>query len=253
MKRWLAAELLLLTLLAAAAGAGLAAYAGHWAWTWDGINHHVYLGLIAEQPRWHLDVLAANYQSYQYPYPYWPIYRIAQIDGNGALVAMLWAGGQAALLLPPVWLAAYRLLPSTGGPRWEPALTRGAACAMAFLNGVVVLAINNSANDIIATVPLLWALALQLGQPSSLQRAFWCAALYGVSIAIKWSNGLLLPVLLVWWWQAERPHLPLRRGAALAIGTLAGFAVAWLPWGWQLWRYTGNPFYPYFRSLFGGF
>lgn len=252
MKRWLAAELLLLTSLAAAAAAAVAWNAGAWGWNWDALNHHVYLGLIAESPRWQLDVLAPNTQVYQFPYLYWPIYRISLLTGSGVHVAMAWAALQAALLLPPVWLLAHRLLQPQTGPAWEMALQRAAACALAGMNGVLVQGINMSSNDLLATVPLVWALALHLGAPASDRRAALCAALWGMSTAFKWSNGLMLPVLLVWWWRRDRPHWPLRRGLALAAGSAAGFALTYAPWGVQLWRVTGNPFFPYFQSLFGG-
>ena len=252
MKRWLVAEALLLTLLAAASGAALAWQAGHWGWSWDALNHHVYLGLTAEHPRWHLDVLAANYQAYVYPYLYWPTYRISLIEGDGLKVLMLWSAAQSAMLLPPIWLAAYRLLSPSNMAPWELPLARGAACALAYSSAIVLLAVTMSSNDLLATMPLLWALALHLGQPQSGRRAFTCAALWGVSTAFKWSNGLMLPVLFFWWWQASTPHFPLRRGVAITIGAAVGFGVAYLPWGIQLWQVTGNPFYPYFQALFGG-
>jgi len=246
------AEALVLTLLAAAGGAALAWQAGRWGWSWDALNHHVYLGLIAEHPRWELDVLAANYQAYVYPYLYWPIYRISLMDGDGLTVLMVWAAAQSAMLLPPIWLAAHRLLSPSNMARWELPLARGAACMLAYSSAIVLLAVGTTSNDLLATLPLLWALALHLGQPQLDRRAFTCAALWGVSTAFKWSNGLMLPVLLFWWWQSAVPHLPLRRGAAIALGAAIGFGVAYLPWGVQLWQFTGNPFYPYFQGLFGG-
>ena len=253
MKRWLAAELLLLTLLAAAAGAVVAWRVGDWGWNWDALNHHIYLGLTAESPRWQLDVVAVNTQVYQYPYLYWPIYRIAMMSGSGLHMAMAWAAMQAALLLPPVWLMAHRLLTPQEVDPWQAMLQRAAACALAAMNGVLVLGINLSSNDLLATLPLVWAIALHLGAPESDRRAALCAALWGMSTAFKWSNGLMLPVLLVWWWQRTRPHFPLRRGLALALGAASGFGLTYAPWGWQLWQATGNPFFPYFQAIFGGY
>ena len=252
MRRWLALEVALLTAAAALGGASLALKAGHWGWSWDALNHHVYLGMLAEHSRWHLDLLAANYQAYQYPYPYWPIYRISLLDGNGLVVLMIWAAAQSALLMPPVWLTAHQLLKRDGGAAWELPLARTAACVMAYLNAIVLLASGTSTNDLLATLPLIWALALHLGQPNTDRRALLCAALWGVSVALKWSNGLMLPVLLCWWWQGAAPNFPLRRGAALATGAVLGFGLTWLPWGLQLWRATGNPFYPYFQAWLGG-
>jgi hypothetical protein len=72
-----------------------------------------------------------------------------------------------------------------------------------------------------------------------------------VSTAFKLSNGLALPLLLVWWWKVPGWPLPLSRGLGIALGALAVFALAYVPWGWQLWAQTGNPVYPFFQNVFG--
>ena len=60
-------ELALVTLLVAALAAAVPLSTGYIAWSWDALNHHIYLGMITEHARWHLDVNAASFQSYQYP------------------------------------------------------------------------------------------------------------------------------------------------------------------------------------------
>jgi len=249
--RALAFELAALTLLAAAAAAAIPLSTGYLAWSWDALNHHIYLGLTAETPRWHLDVLPASFQTYQYPYLYWPVYRLSLWDCCGAQAGALWSALQAALLLPPVWLVAHRLLPATGGPAWQGVLERLAACVLAFASVVVLTGLETTSNDLMAAVPLLWAVALSLRPPSH-RRAFGAAALWGVATAFKLSNGLYLPLLLLWWWLPTRPHLPWRRAMALAAGALLGFGLTYAPWGWQLWQLTGNPLHPFFGHWFGG-
>lgn len=251
MTRALWIELLVLTGLAAALAATVTLDAGEWAWSWDALNHHIYLGLVSEAPRWHLDVSAANVQSYQYPYLYWPVYRISTLPISGAHAGAIWSAFQVMMVLPPVWLASLHLLPAEG-PAAQATFERVMACVLAGSSVVVLAAIGTTSNDLMAAVPLVWAVALMSAQRPSDRRAGAAAALWGVSTAFKWSNGLALPLLLLWWWRGERPHLSLQRGARIALWATAGFGLAYAPWGWQLWRFNGNPFHPFFASLFGG-
>lgn len=248
------AELFGITALFAALMAALPLHAGLWGWSWDALNHHVYLGLISESPRWDLDVTAASVQGWQYPYLYWPVYRLALLPLDGAMAGALWAAFLCALIVPPVWLISLRLLPQADTSRAGAAqavFERSAACALALLSLVVLSSLGTTANDPLAAVPLLWALALMATPDASDRRAAAAAALWGVSCAFKLSNALAIPLLLVWWWRKPGWPLPWRRGLGLAIGGLAGFTLAYAPWGWQLWRQMGNPFYPFFQSVFG--
>lgn len=251
MTRALWLEAALITLVAAAAAAWVPLHAGEWAWSWDGLNHHVYLGLIAEQPRWHLDVAAASVQTYQYPYLYWPVYRLSLLDIGGARAGALWSGFLALMVVPPVWLTAWRLLPAEGSPV-QAIFERVAACALALASVVVLAAMNTTANDLLAAVPLLWAIALMTAEAPSDRRAALAAALWGVSVAFKLSHALAVPLVVVWWWRSGGWPLPWRRGALIGLGAAVGYALAHAPWGWQMWQETGNPFHPFLGSFFGG-
>jgi hypothetical protein len=253
MRRALWIEMLAITALCAAGIAAVPLAAGEWGWSWDALNHHVYLGLISESPRWSLDVNAASVQSWQYPYLYWPIYRMALLPLHGAVLGALWGALLCGLIVPPVWLISHRLLPQEQRG-WPGALQAGfercASCLIGMSSLVVLSALGTTANDPLASVPVLWALAVMTVPKASDQRAAWAAALWGVSIAFKLSNALALPLLFVWWWTSPGWPLPLRRGFALGAGALAGFVVAYAPWGWQLWMQTGNPFYPFLSGFF---
>jgi len=239
----------------AALMAALPLQAGIWGWSWDALNHHVYLGLISEAPRWDLDVTAASVQGWQYPYLYWPVYRLTLLPLHGAVAGALWAAFLCVLIVPPLWLTSLRLLPqkeSTKRGAAQAVFERSAACALALMSVVVLSSLGTTANDPLAAVPLLWAVALMAAPFPSDRRAAAAAALWGVSSAFKLSNALAIPLLLVWWWRGPGWPLPLRRGLGIAAGACTGFALAYAPWGWQLWQHTGNPFYPFFQRIFGG-
>jgi hypothetical protein len=244
---WL--ELAALAALAALLAAALQWAGGKHGWSWDALNHHVYLGLVAEQPRWQLDVIPASYQSYQYPYLYWPVYKLADLGLGAPLAATIWAALQALLLLPPLWLIALRLLPEPGAvlPPW---LERGVACLLGMLSLVIVASLQTTANDLLAAVPLLWAIAVWTQPGQSLLSAAGGAALLGVSVAFKLSNGLYVPLLLLWWWRPGTWAEHKRRAVFMTLAFALGLVLAYGPWGWQLWQHTGNPFYPYFGAWF---
>lgn len=251
MTRALWFELVAITVMAAAAVASVPLVAGHWGWSWDALNHHIYLGLISETPRWHLDASAASSQGWQFPYLYWPIYRLSLLPIEGATAGALWGAFTTALLVLPVWVISRHLLPTNEGAL-QATFERTAACVLALGSVVVLSSLGSTANDPLAAMPLLWAVALMTTPNASDGRAGAAAALWGASCALKLSNGLALPLMLVWWWQSVDRPFPLRRGLCLGIGALTGFSLAYAPWGWQLWRETGNPFYPYFQSFFVG-
>jgi hypothetical protein len=152
-------------------------------------------------------------------------------------------------MVPPIWLLSFHLLPQAG-PARQAIFERGAAVVLAFSSVLVLGGLGTTANDPLASVPLLWALALMGVDTPSDRRAAAAAALWGVAAAFKLSNALALPLLFVWWWRRPGWPLPLTRGAWIAAGSITGFTLAYLPWGWQLWQQTGNPFYPFFGRFF---
>jgi hypothetical protein len=246
---WL--EWLLTTTIISALAALLPWHSGYLGWSWDALNHHVYLGLTADSPRWHLDVMPASVQTYQYPYLYWPVYQLSQWQGSAAGAAALWSAFQAAMLAVPVWLISFRLLPEQSSAA-ENTILRLMACASAFMSMVVLAGLQTTANDLLVAVPLLWALALSLHPSFNNGRATAAASLVGAAIAFKLSSGLFLPWLLLWCWTPQAPRGLLARGALIGSGAALGFLLAYLPWGWQLWRLTGNPMHPFFGPWLGG-
>ena len=223
--------------------------------SWDALNHHIYLGWVADQARFDRDYLAASYQSYQYPYLYWPVYRLAASGADGVT-----AGVALALLhvlaVPAVWLLAKTCIPGQG---WFELAMRSLAVAMAFISGLVLSLFDSTSNDLLAATPMIWAMAIALA-PFSAQQPAWLAsgraaclsgALGGVAIACKLSNVPLF-VLLPLFWGLCRGTLT-RRARLIFFGlagSAAGFLVAYGDWGWQLWQHFGNPLYPFLDGWF---
>jgi hypothetical protein len=225
--------------------------------SWDALNHHLYLGWTAQTPRFDRDLFAAAGQSYQYPYLYWPVYKLAATGWSGASAGVVLAALHL-IIVPPVWLLARLCMP---GQTVFDVLMRGIAVVLAFSTGVVLAQFDSTSNDLMAGAPLAWALALAL-MPLDPARPGWLTPprsiglsglLAGISVAFKLSNGpLVLATMPVVWLLA--PGGPIaKRITLVGLGcalTLLGCAVAYAPWGAALWHEFGNPIYPFYDPLF---
>lgn len=249
-------ELIVLLLVSAGAFAAVPLALGGIGLGWDALNHHVYLGWIADELRFDRDFQAASGQSTQYPYLYWPLYK---------LVSAGWSGPSAGVLLvlfnlvavPPLWMLARAGVPEAS---WYGVAMRWLAVALAFLTGVVLSLFDSTSNDLLAAIPLVWAIALAIAPLESASRrrlpvrrtlllSGLCA---GAAVAFKFSNGPLALVLPLAWC-AHGPGLR-QRLVHVAWGcaaTVAGFALFYGWWGWQLWTHYGNPLYPFCENWFG--
>lgn len=222
--------------------------------SWDGINHHIYLGWTAGGHRLDQDFLAANFQTLQFPYLYWPAYQLAS-HGAGPLLAAGALSALHVLAVPALWLIARCLLPGTSCLAMA---LRMMSVLLGYLSPVVLSLTDNTANDLMAATPLVWAVALAmqgLDVPEA-GKARWkwvlgSGALAGMSIAFKFSNGPLAILLPVFWVAGGSPRAARAlwfAGAASAM--IAGFAATYGYWGWLLWVRYGNPLYPFYDAWF---
>lgn len=221
--------------------------------SWDALNHHIYLGWTADAHRFDRDFMAAGSQSYQFPYLYWPAYQLA-IHGVGPRGAAVALATLQLLAVPPVWLLARVCIPGEG---LADVAMRFMAVTLAFLSGAVLSMFDNTANDLLAAIPLLWALALAAqalppGTPGTAVRWRLLASgfLAGVSVAFKLSNGPIAVVLPLLWCMAEGAlSTRVRRVLVAGLFTLAGFALTYGYWGWLLWSRFGNPFFTIYDGV----
>ena len=221
----------------------------------DALNHHIYLGWSAEHPRFDKDFLAVSYQAYQFPYLYWPVYKLAMSGVSG-----VWAGVVLATLhmvvVPPVWMIARTCIP---GKHAFDVLLRLLAVILAFATSVVLMMFDATSNDLLAAAPFVWAVALAL-EPLNTERASWLTVrravvlsgvLAGASVACKLSNGPLAVLLpLLWFFLAISFRARVFHIFLGGLAAVAGFILIYGYWGWQLWSYFGNPVYPFYDPWF---
>ncbi|MEJ6021468.1 hypothetical protein [Ramlibacter sp. PS4R-6] len=235
--------------LAAIALAAIPLSMGYIGLNWDALNHHIYLGWTAEHPRFGQDWLAASYQSFQYPYLYWPAYRLAAAGTDGVTAGVVLAELNV-LVTPALSLLAAACIP---GREWFHVAMRLMSVALAFSSAVVLSMVAGTGNDLLAAIPLVWAIALSvravavpgLDERALLRSAIGSAALGGIATAFKLSNGVIVVVLpLLWLWPGDAWRPRLARTVLAGLVAALAFFVAYAPWGWQVWQQTGNPFYP---------
>jgi hypothetical protein len=223
--------------------------------SWDMLNHHIYLGWSAEAPRFERDVLPAAYQTYQFPYLYWPVYKLAAGGFSGVQAGFV-LGTLQLLNVPPLWIIARQCIAETG---WFGAAMRVLAVLLALLSCLVLSLLDATSNDLLSAAPVLWAFAIALGPAidgaaprQARRRAVLAGLLGGLGVACKLSNGPLVLLLAVPWLLVpgsarDRLLVAFLGGVALVVGFAASYAF----WGWQLWTHFGNPFFPMFDGWFG--
>jgi hypothetical protein len=227
-------------------------FLGHIGISWDALNHHFYLGWSAEQSRLSRDYVPAGYQAYQYPYLYWPVYKLAFAGASGTTTGVVLALLNTTAI-PPVWMMARSCIPETDA---FSAAMRVVAVLLAFLSGVVLSLFDATSNDLLAGIPLIWAYALAL-QPvaevraGDMRYATLSGAAAGMAVAFKLSNGPLAIVLpLLWLWPAGPPIRRIARSIVAGLALLASYTLLYGYWGWELWTHFGNPIYPMYDDWF---
>ena len=227
---------------------------------WDTLNHHVYLGWMAVQgDRLGHDVFAAGSMSCQYPYSYAPLFWLQQQGATGREAALALAL-PAVAAVPAIWLTAWVFWPERG---LQSSLARGAFTALAFMSPLWWSLLDSTSNDIISTLPIVWACALVVwrsacdwapadGATKNILTlrcsAAWMAlsgALVGVALMLKISHvfaalGLAIVALA----SANGIRLALARLACLTLGGGLVALLLWWPWARGVWVQCGSPIYP---------
>ena len=217
-------------------------YLGGIGLSWDGLNHQIYLGWVADSPRFDKDYMAALLQSYQFPYLYWPVYKLA-MSGVSGVTAGVVLSSLHLIAVPPVWMVSKALIP---GKDLSGIALRAAAVALAFMSAVPLKTLEATGNDLLAAAPMLWAVAIAFkalasvnsgSERTSTTRAAILSGLFGgVAVAAKLSNGplvVLLPCLFLF--VQGRPLDRLKWVTLNGVAVGIGFLVTYGYWGYQLW------------------
>ena len=227
--------------------------------SWDLRNYHHYNAYALLDGRWALDLAPARAHSFLHPGLDLPFHLLARSPLNAwpRLVSALQAG--YAGLLAFLALALANLACHGAAGRATPA---SALAALFGLTGAATLPEAGSTyNDVqvgCLVLGALLALLLAAGaddrrEPArAARRRLLAGLLGGCAVGLKLTAAVFPPALALAAAVAARGGAGPRARAAglLSLGCAAGFAAAYGPWGWFLWRRFGNPFGPIANGVF---
>ena len=216
--------------------------------SWDTRNYHLYGPHAWLHGRAAIDIAPAQMQGYHNPLLDLPMYLLARAGAPAKLVG-LWLALPAMLALWALLRLQERFAPS------PPALLARIVLALLALSGAAAWStLGLAMDDAFVAAGVLGALVLlfdTVDAAPSARRILLAGALAGAIAGLKLSGAFYCPALALA--LAMLPGDARERGMrllALAAGGLAGFALSYGWWGWQLWQQHANPFFPYFNDLF---
>jgi hypothetical protein len=217
---------------------------------WDFLNYHLYAGLNASGKRLSSDFFAAGGQGYLVPYGYWPIAAMVMAGWPAKAVASLTAALQATTVAAAWWVSR-GIFPEPG---LRGVVLRFSCVTAAFAGPLVLAEVGSSFIDISSACPAVIGVALLLKasiEPTRSWRWLFLAGLaFGIAVGLKLTNAIYAgAAFLCLAFVVERRLKPAMIGLlALGLGELAGFAIVYAPWAYQLAEHFGNPFFPMFSS-----
>jgi hypothetical protein len=230
--------------------------------SWDWAHYHHYAGFQWLEKRLGHDILAASDQTFFNPMAYVPAYWLTQKGLSSLAVACSVAVWHALNLLGVALIAREVIRTPHGAVLWALPV----CMVYAWLTPMFLNLLGTSSIDVSTSVGVLFGVACCLhGRRTGSWRAMALGGLaVGMAGGLKLSNAVVAPLMpVLWCWPSRRtiqigaasrlrppPWQALKYALAYGIGGVMGLAMVHGAWGLALYRLMGNPFYPFFQSLF---
>lgn len=223
---------------------------------WDFQNYHWYDPYALLAGRLGFDIAVAHHATYYNPLIDVPFYWLG--SHFPAWVGGIWLGLQAGLGAALVGAIAYRLIPLEDK---RARLAAAAVLALAGMGGGGTLGeIGKTSDDIASGLGILAALLVLSANFQRVLRArrgdlavilIPAGFLAGMSPGLKLTTapyliGFAAALLAL----PGTPWRRLLRIAAFGLGALLGIAAFGGFWFWTMWKFSGNPVFPYFNGIF---
>jgi hypothetical protein len=222
---------------------------------WDFQNYHWYDPYALLSGRLGFDIAVAHHATYYNPFLDVPLFWVGTHFPAWAGGALL--GAEAGLAAAMIGGIAYRLLPFGNERHRMPVAVLLALAALT--GGGAAGEIGKTSEDIGAGLGAIAGLFVLVACFQRVVRAkggdllfialagFLAGGSPGLKLtALPYVVGLTLAVFALpgglW------PRI--RRSGAFGIGVLVGIAAFGGYWFWEMWRYSGNPVFPYFNDVF---
>lgn len=223
--------------------------------SWDFQNYHWYDPYAFLTGRLGFDIAVAHHATYYNPFLDVPLYWLG--SRFPAWVPGIWLGAQAGIAAALLGGIAYRMLDFADK---RARLMSAVLLALAGMTGGGALTeIGVSENDIGSGLGALAALFLLVTKLNEVVRAErrdlliigLAGLLAGSSPGLKlttmpYAIGLTLAMLVMQGTPARR----LTRAVVFGIGVVVGMAIFGGAWFWTMWKFSGNPVFPYFNDQF---
>jgi hypothetical protein len=223
---------------------------------WDFLNYRWYNPFAFLQGRLGVDVAVAHHATYYNPLVDLPFYLAARAlpaRAAGFLLALV-----QGLNFIPLFGIAWIALPLDRARLRLMVATLLALAGMA--GGGVLGQLGVVASDTLVSLGVLGALWLTVWKMETLLAAhlplamLWAAAAglaAGAAAGLKLTAALFCVGLCLGFLALPAPAARrLALALAFGLGVLGGLALLTLPWSLPLWRWSGNPFFPYFNGWF---
>ena len=223
---------------------------------WDFQNYHWYDPYALLNGRLGFDIAVAHHATYYNPLIDVPLYWLG--SHFPGWTAGLWLGAQAGVAAALLGAIAYRLIPLEDE---RARLAVAVVLAVAGMTGGGAWGeIGKTSDDIAAGLGIMASILVLVSGFGRVVRAQSgdlagilapAGFLAGISPGLKLTSapyvvGLAVALMLL----PGTPGRRIARTSAFSIGAAVGVAVFGGYWLWTMWRFSGNPLFPYFNDIF---
>lgn len=223
---------------------------------WDLRNYHWYNPYAFLQQRLGFDLAVGHHSTYYNPLSDLPLHLIA--THAPGWVGGLYLGALHGLALGLIGLLAWQWSSNAEAQGLLTRRERTGLCFMLMLSaaagGGAISMLGSTSNDVAAAVGSLAALSILLNQQGRAQTSIvllGCAGLLaGLAAGLKLTHAIYAVGVCAATFTVDRGTRRLPPPIIVAAGCAVGFLLTAGYWMWQMWQFSGNPFFPYFNELF---